>query len=202
MKQTYPKKDLSINKKLADSGVHFIDIDNTYIGEKVEIGTNCVIYPNVCIWDNVKIGNNCTIQTSTIITNNIKIFNDVFIGPGCLIRDNSVIANNCSIGPNCEITRSFLGVNCILGHKNFIGDAVLEDNVKFGAGAIIANSNWKDTFKATIGKNTLIGVNSCLISPIKIGNDCIVAAGSTITDSCGDNQLLIARTRQITKDRK
>ena len=41
-----------------------------------------------------------------------------------------------------------------------------------------------------------------MISPIKIGNDCIVAAGSTITDSCGDNQLLIARTRQITKDRK
>lgn len=198
----HPKKDFEIINELEKNGVIFIDKNNVYISKDVQIGKNTIVYPNVCIWENVEIGQDCIIQTSTMINNNVRILNNTFIGPSCLIRDNCIIGMNCSIGPHCELTRSFIGVGCKLGHKNYIGDAILSDNVKFGAGAIIANSDFNQTYKTYIGENTMIGVNASLIAPINIGSNNLIAAGSTIVKNTDDNQLVIARSQQVNKERK
>lgn len=193
------EKNIQLNKKIIESGVNLIDPDFTYIDETVSFGKNVTIYPGVVLENNVKIGNNVTIQNYSIIKNNIEIGNDVFIGPYNLIRNDTTIDDNSSIGPHCEITRSKLGKFCKIGHKNFIGDAILYDNVFFGAGAITANSNFDQTFKTILHKNVKIGVNACLIAPIEIKENSFVAAGSTVNKNISENTLSIARAMQINK---
>ncbi len=199
---THPKINKKLIEDLKNKGVVFIDENHTYISDQVEIGNNTIIYPNVIIWDNVQIGKNCIIQANTLITNDVKIFDNVFIGPFNLIREKVKIGQATKIGPHCEIVRSTIGTNCLLGHKNYIGDAVLLNNVKFGAGAIIANTDWNKSYPTFIGENSLVGINTSIIAPKNIGNNALIAAGSVITNDVNDNELAIARSLQVNKKRK
>ena len=52
------EKQKKINLKLLASGVDFIDIDQAYIDENVEIGAGTVIYPCVVIKGKNRIGEN------------------------------------------------------------------------------------------------------------------------------------------------
>ncbi|MCU6340111.1 bifunctional UDP-N-acetylglucosamine diphosphorylase/glucosamine-1-phosphate N-acetyltransferase GlmU, partial [Enterobacter quasiroggenkampii] len=50
-----------------------------------------------------------------------------------------------------------------------------------------------------IGDDAFIGSNVNLIAPIKVGTGAYVVAGSTITHPVPDNDLAIARERQVNK---
>lgn len=85
------------------------------------------------------------------------------------------------------------------------------DDVKIGEGTIIypfvviegncvtANYDGVNKNKTIIGDNAFIGSNSCLVAPVSIGNDSVVAASSCITDNVPNNSLGIARSRQVNK---
>lgn len=174
-------------KKLIKDGVIFIKPETNLIGNNVKIEPGVIIYPYVQINDNVTIKKGCKILSFAIIENNININNNVFIGQYSLIRENVNIGAETMIGPHCEIVRSNLGVRCKIGHKNFIGDATLMDEVYFGAGAIIANTNWKQSYKILIGEKTKIGANATIISPNEIGENCFISAGAIINKRIPSN---------------
>ena len=60
------------------------------------------------------------------------------------------------------------------------------------------NTKWEKN-RTTIKDNAFIGCNCALLAPVTIGENSIVGAGSTITESVPDNSLAIAREKQITK---
>lgn len=169
------------------------------IGKNVIFGKNVYIYPNVTIDNNIMIGNNVVIQPCCTILNNVVIEQNCFIGSNTLIRDKVLIKENTRIGPHCEIVRSEIGSKCLIGHKNFIGDAIIEENVKFGCGAVVANSDFKNHFQTIIHKNCCIGANATLISPLVIKQNSFVAAGSVITENVENDTLAIARSKQLSK---
>lgn len=196
------KKDENKIKELINKKVNFIDSSTNIIGDNINLGENVTIYPGVIIQDNVNIGDNVIIQPYTIISNNVNIHKDVFIGPFTFIRDNVSIGTGTSIGPHCEIVRSTLGVNCKIGHRNYIADATLCDSVYFGCGATIANSNFEETFNTIIEEGVKVGANATLIAPIHIGKKSFIAAGSTISKKIPSETLVLVRAETKLKKLK
>lgn len=198
MKNTNQK----IIKKWIKKGVKILNPESVYIDNTVKIGRNVTIMNGVSLKNNVVIHDNVTIQENSILTNKIEVYDNVFIGPFNLIRDNTIIHNDVLIGSHCEITRSTISSNCKIGHKNFLGDANLSENVSFGAGAIIANTDFNQNYLTTIQANAKIGVNVTLVAPIVVGENCFIAAGSTITKDVPANNIAFGRAFQINKMKK
>ncbi|MGL4947808.1 MAG: DapH/DapD/GlmU-related protein [Mycoplasma sp.] len=216
MEKIIDNKDNKI--RLVKKGVIFVDIDSNIIGKDVDIGLGTVIFPNALIFDNVKIGNNCSIFNGSILSTdieignnvrifsnvtlskNIKLYNNTTIGQSCVIRDNVTVGDGTTIGPFSEICRTNIGCDCVLGHRNYLGDAIILDRVYFGVDASIANSNWVDTFTTIIKNDSKIGASVTIVAPVTIGENCVVSAGLTLRESLCDNTFCKSDEKLIKKE--
>ena len=154
-----------------------IGSNNRFIG-KVDIGKKNRIFDN-CIFENIKIGNNNCIQSNSIIKNS-SINNSNIIGPYTYMRSDCKVGNFNRVGVFVELVRAKLKNMVQISHQAIIIDISLSDNVIIGAGVCVANYYKNKTFKSKIGKSTFIGCNSTIVSPVKIGSNVIIGAGSLI----------------------
>lgn len=210
----YLKKNSEIVTKHLNNGVVILDPSNTYIDEEVEIGADTVIMPNTHLKGNTKIGSNCEIGPNSIITNmeisdKVKILSSVCtdsfiksgttVGPFAYIRPNSHIGENVKIGDFVEIKNSTIDEGTKVSHLTYIGDSDVGKNINFGCGTITVNYDGANKFRTVIEDNAFIGCNTNLVSPVKVGKNAFIAAGSTITDDVEPDSLAIARCRQTVK---
>lgn len=99
------------------------------------------------------------VHPNATVTGNVIIGKQVYIGPGAAIRGDwgqIIIKDGCNVQENCTI-HMFPGVT-----------VVLNENAHIGHGAIIHG--------ATIGKDTLVGMNAVLMDRVHIGEACVVGA--------------------------
>lgn len=204
-----------INYRHMENGVTIIDPETTYIGANVEIapdtvifpgcviegktviGSDCEIGPNCRIVDS-QIGDGCNIMYSVVLSS--KLGNDIKVGPFAQIRPESVIHDKVKIGDFVEIKKSVIGEGTKVPHLTYVGDAELGKNVNMGCGSITVNYDGKQKHKTIIGDNVFVGCNVNLVSPVKIGDNAYIAAGSTITEDVPEGALAIARNRQTNKE--
>lgn len=173
---------IRINQAHLENGVTIEDINNTYIYDDVEIGMDTVIHPNTTIKSGVKIGENCE------------------IGPNAYIREGCELANNVKIGSFVEIKKAKIGEGTKVPHLSYMGDCEIGSKTNIGCGTITCNYDGFKKSKTIIGDNAFIGSNVNFIAPVTIGDNVLVAAGSTITDDVPKDSLSIARQRQINKE--
>ncbi|WP_275430199.1 DapH/DapD/GlmU-related protein, partial [Klebsiella pneumoniae] len=64
-----------------------------------------------------------------------------------------------------------------------------------GAGTITCNFDGADKNPTVIGKDVFVGSNSTLIAPLTIGDEVLIAAGSTISQNVEDGALAFGRPR-------
>jgi len=191
-----------------------IDEKNTYIEESVKIGKGTIIYPNVVIEGNTIIGENCIIYAGSYIKDSIignnntihhsyvvesEIGDNNTIGPFSNIRANNKIKNNNKIGAFVELKGNIINSNNKIPHLSYIGDAIIESGINIGCGVITANYDGVNKHKTVIKKDAFVGCNVNLVAPVTVGENTIIAAGSTITEDVEDNALAIARNRQTNK---
>lgn len=203
-----------INRSHMLNGVSIIDPLNTYIDADVEIGCDTTIYPNVHLQEKTKIGcnvtilpnsflRNATIGDGTIIDSSKIVESSVgcntTIGPMTHLRNNTEISDNCRIGNFVEFKNSYFGEGSKCAHLTYIGDSDVGKKVNFGCGVVTVNYDGKNKFRTTIKDGAFIGSNCNLIAPVTIGENVLLAAGSTITNSVEDGDMGIARSRQSIK---
>ena len=175
---------MRINAEHMANGVTIEDSNSTYIYDDVEIGTDTVIHPNTIIKNDVKIGENCE------------------IGPNAYIREHCELANNVKIGNCVEIKKVKVGEGTKIPHLSYVGDAEIGSHGNIGCGTITCNYDGVNKHKTIIGDNAFIGSNVNLVAPVTIGDDVLIAAGSTITEDVPSGYMGIARERQTNKERK
>ncbi len=197
----YNKNGDKMIEKLEKDGVVFKDKNSVYIDKDVKIGKGTIIYPNVSIRGNCIIGENNYIDSYTIIEDS-DIGSNNKIGPSAHIHSHSKIYSNTTIGNFVEIKNSILCNGVKAKHLTYIGDAYIGEDCNIGAGVVFANykgiGHKKEQTK--LGKNVFVGSNSVLVAPLTIGENSMIGASSTITESIQSNSLAISRKRQITKD--
>ncbi|MCC6460430.1 MAG: transferase hexapeptide repeat family protein [Saprospiraceae bacterium] len=99
------------------------------------------------------------IHPQAAVTGNVIIGRDVYVGPGAALRGDwgqILIEDGCNVQENCTL-HMFPGLRVHLHEAAHIGH-----------GAIIHG--------ATVGRNSLIGMNAVLMDEVEIGEECIVGA--------------------------
>lgn len=173
---------LRINQYHMRNGVTIEDINNTYIYDDVEIGTDTVIHPNTTIKNDVIIGKDCE------------------IGPNAYVREGCRLADKVKVGSFVELKKAIVGEGAKIPHLSYMGDCEIGAKSNIGCGTITCNYDGFQKSKTVIGEHSFIGSNVNLVAPVTLGKNSFVAAGSTITNDVPDDSLAIARERQVNKD--
>jgi phenylacetic acid degradation protein len=99
------------------------------------------------------------VHPQAAVTGNVVIGRDVYVGPGAAIRADwgeILIGDGCNVQEGCAI-HVFPGAT-----------VTLEPSAHIGHGAIIHG--------ATIGRNTLVGMNAVVMDGARVGAECIIGA--------------------------
>jgi bifunctional UDP-N-acetylglucosamine pyrophosphorylase/glucosamine-1-phosphate N-acetyltransferase len=175
---------MRINAEHMRNGVTIEDVNSTYIHDNVTIGMDTVIHPNTTIKSGVVIGENCE------------------IGPNAYIREGCVIGNDVKIGNFVELKKAKIGDRTKVPHFIYLGDTEIGTDGNVGCGTITCNYDGVNKNQTKIGDRAFIGSNVNLVAPVTLGDDVLIAAGSTITEDVPSNNMGIARQRQTNKPRK
>ena len=186
-----------------------LDVRGTVtVGRDVYIDVNVVLVGTVKIGDRARIGPNCFIRDA-------EIGEDTEVQPNCVI-DGAVVGPKCQIGPFArlrpgtklqrevhignfvEVKKTEIGAGSKANHLTYLGDAVVGERVNVGAGTITCNYDGVNKSLTEIGSGAFIGSGSMLVAPVRVGENAVIGAGSTITREAPPDKLTVARTRQVT----
>ena len=203
-----------INEAHQANGVTIVDPANTYIEAGVAIGQDTIVYPGTFLRGSTSIGSDCTIGPSADLKDTIvgdgstvrqtvaegaEISDSCAVGPFAYLRPGTKLGRQVKVGDFVEIKNAVIGEGSKVPHLSYVGDAIVGSGVNIGCGAITANYDGYNKSMTEIGDNAFIGSNANLIAPVKIGSGAYVVAGSTITHNVADNDLAVARERQVNK---
>lgn len=203
-----------INDRWMEEGVTLLNPECTYIGADVVIGRDVTIYPNVYLEGmtvigegttilpqtflvNAKIGRHCTIDSSRI-TDSV-IHDEVTVGPFAHLRMNCEVQSKNRIGNFVEFKNTKLGFDSRCAHLTYLGDSDVGSKVNIGCGVVTVNYDGKNKFHTVVKDGAFIGSNVNLIAPVTVGENAVVAAGSTATEDVPDGDMAIGRVRQENK---
>ena len=163
-------------------------IDNSTIGNNVNIGPNCVITDS-------HIADGTTIHANTVLES-AKLAENVSVGPFARLRPGTDLSKDVKIGNFVETKNAKLDEGAKANHLSYVGDSTVGKNTNIGAGVITCNYDGANKHKTTIGNDVFVGSDSQLIAPVEIADGATIGAGSTITNKVEQGQLAISRARQ------
>jgi len=125
------------------------------------------------------------IHPQAAVTGNVVIGRDVYVGPAAAIRADwgeILIADGCNVQEGCVI-HVFPGAT-----------VALEESAHIGHGAIIHG--------ATIGRNTLVGMNAVVMDRAHVGAECVVGALAFVQANAriADRKVVVGNPARVVKD--
>ena len=204
-----------INRAHMAAGVVLVALTTTHIcpDARIEAGAlimpGCYIYgrshieamakvgPNAMIVDSV-IGCGASVNSSQVIES--VVGSQTTVGPYAYIRPGCDVGEKVRIGDFVELKKAKIGNGTKIAHLSYLGDIELGERCNIGGGVIVVNYDGKKKYKTVVGNDCFIGCNVNLVSPVHLGDDSYVSAGSTITDDVPSQALAIARARQVNKE--
>ncbi|MDD2954719.1 MAG: bifunctional UDP-N-acetylglucosamine diphosphorylase/glucosamine-1-phosphate N-acetyltransferase GlmU [Oscillospiraceae bacterium] len=177
-------------------GPDTVILPGTVIKPGCVIGSGCVIGPNTMLEQSV-LGDGCIVNASQIEFS--KLGARVKLGPFSHVRPNSCLLDGAKVGNFVEIKNSTVGEKTAVAHLTYVGDSDVGARVNFGCGTVTVNYDGFHKYRTVIGDDVFIGCNANLIAPVTIGDGCLIAAGSTITEDVPADALAIARARQLNR---
>ena len=173
-----------INEKFMQGGVSVVDTYTTFINYGTEIGRDSVIYPFTVIERNVKIGKRCS------------------VGPFAHLREGTKVSDDVTLGNFIETTRTNIGAKTFIKHFSYIGDTTVGAGVNIGAGTVTANFDGRSKHTTVIKDNALIGSDTVLVAPVKVGKGALTGAGSVIIKNIPDNRKAVGVPARILKEKR
>ncbi len=177
--------------------------------------------------------------SGAIIDKTAKIQGNVFIGKGTKVLENAVIKGPCYIGENCVIGNNALLRDCvdvgdsvIIGanteaarsiicsgthiHSGFIGDSIIGENCRIGAGILTANTRADrkeiysvvkgekiatglKSFGTVIGSGTKTGIGVKIMPGMLIGSNCIIGPGTVVSGNVDSDSRYYSEFKGVVK---
>ncbi len=147
---------------------------------------------NGCILTNVELGLDNKVRPYSILTN-VKAGSRNLFGPFCFIRDECIVGDDCILGSHVETARSVFASGVKISHHAFVGDANVGERTIIGAGVVFCNYDGSKRQPTWIGSDVILGAGVLLVAPLSIGNDALIAAGSTVTKDVLSGSKIIQR---------
>lgn len=180
------------------AGVSLKAPETVFFSWDTELGRDVTIEPNVVFGPGVKVADHARIRAFSHLEG-ATVGEGCEVGPYARLRPGAVLMKGSKIGNFVEIKKATLGEGAKANHLTYLGDATIGAGANIGAGTITCNYDGYFKYQTVIGERAFIGSNSALVSPVTIGRDAIVAAGSTVTRDVADGELRIERAEQSVK---
>ncbi len=205
------------NRQLMTEGVTIIDPATTYIDWQVTVDRDSVILPGTFLTGSTHIGKNCTIGPYAHINDSdiadrcviqqawldrVEVCANCTVGPFVNLRRQTILQDNAHIGSFVEVKNCQIGSNSAVPHLSYLGDAQVGSRVNIGAGTITCNFDGRKKQETVIEDDALIGSNTNLIAPVKIGSHAMTGAGSSISQDVPSGCLVVERSNPVTKRMK
>ena len=197
---------------IVDPATTFIDSTVTIGGDTVlhplthlhgatTIGARCEIGPNVKLVD-TRVGDGATVINA--VAKEAEIGPGADVGPFTYLRPGAVLKEGAKAGAYVEIKKSVIGKGSKVPHLSYIGDAEIGAGVNIGAGTITCNYDGETgkKSKTVIGDDVLIGSDTMLVAPVKVGDGAVTGAGSVVSRDVPPNQVAIGAPARPVRKRK
>lgn len=197
-------------------GVTFLHPDSTLIGPRVVLARDVVLEPGVRLEGACVVGEGARLGQGSILTDSrvgegteVRPYSVLdralvgprsHIGPFARLREGTDLAEGVHIGNFVETKKAIFGPGAKANHLAYIGDAEVGEKTNIGAGVITCNYDGVNKHKTTIGKRVFVGSDTQLVAPVTLGDDSLIAAGSTITKDVPAGALALSRTPQTAKE--
>lgn len=181
---------------LMRQGVRFHNPQSSFISVDAVFEGECEIFEGVRI-EGKSVLKNAVIKSSSVVEGSTIENSD--IGPLAHIRPKCSIVNS-HIGNFVECKNAILrGIKA--GHLSYLGDCEIDEGTNIGCGTITCNYDGLKKHRTIIGKRVFVGSDTQFIAPVKVADDVIIAAGSSVTGDVPKGALFINRAeKKIIKD--
>lgn len=184
-----------LREKAMRAGATLVAPDTIFLSHDTVLGSDVMVHPHVVVGPGVVIEDRVEILPFSHVEG-ARIRAGARLGPFARIRPKSDVGENVHVGNFVEINRSVLSAAVEANHLAYIGDATVGEGTNIGAGTITCNFDGADKHRTTIGRDVFVGSNSTLVAPLSIGDEVLIAAGSTVTKDVPDGALAFGRAKQ------
>jgi len=196
-------------------GVSILDPETTLIGPRVVLAPDVLLEPDVCLEGHVTLGSGTRVGRGSVFRNCILgasvevrpycigegavVGDRVKLGPFAHLREGSVLEAEVHVGNFVETKKAHLREGAKANHLSYLGDVEVGERTNIGAGCITCNYDGFQKHRTRIGREVFVGSDCQLVAPVTLGDRCMVAAGTTVTQDVPESALAIARVRQTLK---
>ena len=184
--------------ELLDLGVTLMAPETVYLAFDTIVGRDSVIEPNVVFGPGVTVESGALIRAFSHLEG-CHVSRGAKIGPYARLRPGAELAEDTHVGNFVEIKNAEIAAGAKVNHLSYIGDATVGEATNIGAGTITCNYDGVMKHRTEIGARAFIGSNTCLVAPVKVGNEAMTATGTIVTKDVDDGDLAIARAQQTNK---
>ncbi|MCA2008441.1 bifunctional UDP-N-acetylglucosamine diphosphorylase/glucosamine-1-phosphate N-acetyltransferase GlmU [Tritonibacter mobilis] len=184
--------------ELLDLGVTLMAPETVYLAFNTIVGRDSVIEPNVVFGPGVTVESGALIRAFSHLEG-CHVSRGAKVGPYARLRPGAELAEDTHVGNFVEIKNAEIAAGAKVNHLSYIGDASVGEATNIGAGTITCNYDGVMKHRTEIGARAFIGSNTCLVAPVKVGNEAMTATGTIVTKDVGDGDLAIARAQQTNK---
>ncbi len=185
---------------------HILEINKLFLNDLKKSSIKGKVHKSVSITGNVIVEEGAVIEENVVINGPCYIGKKAVIRAGCLLRKYSSISENVLLGYNTELKNAVI-YKGTKTHQNYIGDSVLDEDIRLGAGTITANrrhdrkeifslvkgkkvSTGTTSFGSIIGRKAKTGINCSLMPGVKIGEEAVIWPGIVVFKDVKDRGVL------------
>lgn len=188
-----------LRAKAMDGGATLVAPETVFLSTDTVLAPDVVVEPHVIFGPGVTVHEGASIRAFSHLEG-CDVLPGAIIGPYARLRPGTVVGPDARVGNFVELKNATLGDGTKVNHLSYVGDADVGAQTNIGAGTIVCNYDGTFKYHTDIGSNVFIGSDSVLVSPLTIGDNALVAAGSTITSDVPADALAFGRARQQNRD--
>ena len=184
--------------RLMEAGVNMTAPDTIHLSHDTQIAGGAVIEPYVVFGPGVSVEAGAVIRAFSHLEGCI-VRPGAIIGPYARLRPGADIGEDAHIGNFVEVKKVKVGKGAKANHLSYLGDGTVGARANIGAGTIFCNYDGYDKNDTHIGEDALIGSDTALVAPVRVGARAMTGSGSVITHDVPDDALALARGIQANK---
>jgi UDP-N-acetylglucosamine diphosphorylase / glucose-1-phosphate thymidylyltransferase / UDP-N-acetylgalactosamine diphosphorylase / glucosamine-1-phosphate N-acetyltransferase / galactosamine-1-phosphate N-acetyltransferase len=144
------------------------------------------------------------IKKGSVVEGPVYIGKDTVIGPNTYIKGPTAIHDKCFIGASTEVQTSVIFSHTEIPHYAFIGDSVIGEHCRIGAGVVLINflfggdviwakvkdkkiSTGREKMGTVIGNRVKIGPNVSVMPGVMIADGTIIYPHTLVKENLGEN---------------
>ncbi len=177
----------------------------SFISPKAKVRLHAIIQGPVTLEEGAYISEGAVLKGPVYVGKN------AFVGNNTLIRENTFLEEGVKIGSMSEVKNSLFMKNSSL-HSGFVGNSIVGENTKIGAGFVTANRRFdrgeisvylkkekiptgNSSLGAIIGHNVSIGIQSGTMPGVLVGSNSIIYPGTMVHKNIPENKVIKRSSR-------